>query len=209
MKYYGQNNEDGVAFSYLVGIGIVDPVVLDIGANDGVLYSNSRLFSDRGNTVHLVEPSETALLKLRNNYADHDATKYSIWPFAIVPQDFPEQPFYESGTLVNRDDVALVSTFSAAEKSRWPGMNYKEIEVAMITFEQLYGLMNKPRLDLISIDCEGLDFEILCQIDFSKIFARVVIVENNGKEENKYINHMKPFNFRLFHKNGENLIFCR
>lgn len=209
MKVYGQNNEDLIAFNYLVGIGIVDPVILDIGANDGVLYSNSRLFSDRGNTVHLVEPSETALLKLRNNYAENDASKYHIYPVAIVPPGFPHIPFYESGTLVNKNDVALVSTFSDAEKARWPGMNYKEIDVNRITFDELYEKMHKPRLDMISIDVEGLDLQILKLIDFNKIFARIVIVENNGKDEALFWAYMQPFKFRLFHKNGENLIFTR
>lgn len=211
MQAHGQNNEDLIAFNYLVSIGIVDPVVLDIGANDGITFSNSRLFSKRGNIVHLVEPSETALIKLRNEYANDDPSKYFIYPYAIVPPNYPKKPFYESGSLLNKGDVALVSTFLAEEIARWgPTMPYKEIDVNRITFEELYvEKMGEPRIDFLTVDVEGLDLLTLKQIDFKKIKARIVAVENNGKDEPLYWSWMVQFGFRLHHKNGENLIFIR
>lgn len=206
LETYAQNSEDIIIDNYLRSININSPIFLDIGANDGIFYSNSYLFSKRGCSVYLVEPSETALLRLRENFKD--MANVQILPYAIGPVH-NKKKFFESGTLINKGDVALVSTFSPVEMARWPEMKYKEIDVEMITFAELYELIGKPKLDVISIDVEGLDLIVLRQIDFKAIQARMVIVENNGKDEMMYWSWMKMFGFRLHHKNGENLIFIR
>lgn len=207
MKIYGQNNEDLIAFNYLSSVDIHSPIVLDIGANDGELYSNSKLFSDRGCIVHLVECSEKALERLREKYKD--AKNVNIWPYAVIPEGMPITPFYESGSLVNRGDVALVSTFSIKEKERWPQMNYKEIDVNRITISELLNKIGPTKIDFLSIDVEGLDLEILKAFNLNEISCRIVCVENNGKNEGLFWSHMVQYGFRLLHKNAENLIFAR
>ena len=209
-KSYAQNSEDIIVYNYLHRMGVNIGSVLDIGANDGALYSNSRFFHKLGWTVHLVEPAPAAIERLKIEYKDEPENTYKIWPYAIGLNDKEQVNFKQSGSLINKGDVALVSTFSDEEMRRWPNMDYEDVKVDVLCFASLMKKIGPVIFDFISIDVEGLDYDILNQIDFStRISTKVICVENNGKEESKYLKRMIPFGFRLIHKNGENLIFAR
>lgn len=216
---YSQNGEDKLIDKYFQSIGVEVKTVLDIGANDGVTFSNSRMFFRMGATVYLVEPSEVALIRLRETYKNANDIKYQILPYALGDKEEDSVSFYESGTLLKTGDTALVSTFFDSEKARWGNsVDYKEIKVNVITFKLLLQMIGTEDIDFISIDVEGYDdktkrdfnFEILKQIDFNRLKnTRVVCVENNGKNTNVFNSWMFTYGFRLHHQNGENLIFVR
>ena len=63
--------------------------------------------------------------------------------------------------------------------------------------------------DLISIDVEGLDYDVLTQIDLTKCKCRMLIVETNGKENQKYIDYSATHGMTLMTQNAENLIFVK
>lgn len=55
MKDYSQNGESKIIGMLLTMIGIHNPKVLDIGANDGYWYSNTRYFKDNGCHVDMYD----------------------------------------------------------------------------------------------------------------------------------------------------------
>lgn len=209
MKSYAQNSEDTIVYNYFNRLGYTHGTVLDIGANDGSFYSNSRFFHKLGWFVHLVEPAPSALERLIKEYAIEPVDSYAIWPYAIGIINKDQVIFRQSGSLINKGDIALVSTFSDEEMKRWPNMDYEDVKVDVIGVGSLLKKIGTNQLDFITIDVEGLDLQVLSQFDFNQVKAKVVCVENNGKEEQKYMKYMVPFGFRLIHKNGENLIFGR
>jgi len=95
--------------------------------------------------------------------------------------------------------------------NRWSGaFDFKPIECEVITFEHFMLTSPIRTFDFISIDCEGIDYEILSQIDLDLVECKMVCVETNGKETNKYIDYISKFEgFKVVYVNAENLIMAR
>jgi FkbM family methyltransferase len=207
MTSFAQNREDILISEYF---GNYNGTLLDIGSNDGLTFSNSRLLILKGWSACLVEPSDWAFNELVDLYDKTTyASRVSLLNYAIG-QTSGVHRFYESDTLLNKQDKALVSTLHQSEIDRWEGkVKFKETEISVITFEELLTYMPLQPIDFISIDCEGEDLAILKQIDLDRIGCKCVCVEFNGVNEQAYWDVMRLFEFKLLHKNGENLIYVR
>lgn len=207
MTSFSQNGEDILISEYF---GNYKGNLLELGANNGKTFSNSRLMVLNGWLATLVEPSEWAFNELVDLY---DKTIYSSRVSLLklaIGEVSGKRKFYESGTLLNKNDKALVSTLHQSEIDRWGGkVKFKETEVAVITFEELLTYLPLQSIDFISIDCEGEDLSILKQIDLDRICCKCVCVEFNGLNEQAYWDIVRLFDFKLLHKNGENLIYVR
>ena len=80
----------------------------------------------------------------------------------------------------------------------------------MFDFKTFQSISPYNTYDFISIDCEGLDYDVLSQIDLDKVKCNMICVETNGKETQKYIDYISTFkNFKVVHVNAENLIMAR
>jgi FkbM family methyltransferase len=201
---YSQNNEEiiiGAYFGEFVGH------LLSLGENDGVTLSNSRFLIEKGWSADLVEPSPSVFSKLQALYTDNPKIKsHNI----AVGNSKGRMPFYDSGTLLKTGDQALVSTLSTAETQRWGNsVEFSEIEVNVITVPDLLENTLAGQFHFVSIDCEGLDLDILRQMDLNAMGTRCVCVEFNGKDELSYWNCVQQFGFRILHKNMENLIYVK
>lgn len=206
---YSQNNEDSIVKEYFDKQNIKNGVVLDIGANDGITLSNSRLFIENGWEAHLIEPS-SVYGKIVNLYEDNE--KVNFYNFGIGTSDAIVE-FYESGSILQSNDTNLVSSVSPTDKWK-QATSFEKKEVPFLTFETFLKVHfgnETPTFDFISIDAEGFDWEILSQIDLELHKTSCVCVEWNGIADldlrfTKYCN-----NFGLYeeHRNAENIIFVR
>ena len=113
-------------------------------------------------------------------------------------------PFYESGTHLGGNDVSLVSTIVESEKQRWNKEQFTEVQVPCTTVDDI---INGRKFDFINIDIEGMDYEVLTQIDLTDV--KCVCVEYNGIEPQKYIDYCTQYGLKEIHRNGENLIFAK
>jgi FkbM family methyltransferase len=207
-----QNDEESVIKAYFADHDLKSLFLLDIGANDGETFSNSRqLILDGWNAV-LVEPSPKAYDKLNKLYALNP--KVNIKKVAIS-QISGEVVFHESGSW-NKDksDIALLSSIKESELKRWGNrVTFKKIKVQSLTFEDFlqYENLREIKFNFISIDAEGVDWEILEQIDLTKIGCQCLCVEWNGIPEmySKMKAYCASHGMREHSKNGENLIFIR
>lgn len=198
---YSQNGEDVRILSH---IGDLKGTILDLGANDGITLSNSRLFIERGWKALLVEPSKEAFTKcsnLYNNNIDVECINVGIGTSEGI------FPFFESGTHLGNGDTALLSTLSFQETQRWAGTKneFKEKECEVITFSTLLELSPYKTFDIISIDCEGMDYEILKQINLNDVGCRLIVIEHNNNDINKYIEYCSGFGFKEVFRNFENI----
>ena len=215
MKYNGQNLEDKIIWDFFqenYGSNFKGNV-LDLGANDGLFLSNSRVFIENGWKGILLEASRKVFNRLRNHYSN---TNYDYLLIECAISDKNEfKTFYESHSLINSDDYGLASTILPSELNRWRGKNVKfeTYQVECKTFETIfsknneYGINENIKLDFISIDIEGMDYQILTQIDLTKYGCKCLCVEFNGIDKKKYIDYVFKHNMELYHENGENLIF--
>lgn len=210
---YTQNNEEELVRAYFSDKDTKTMCLLDIGANDGKTFSNSRqLILDGWNAV-LVEPSPKAFAKLKKLYPRN--AKVKLKQFAIA-ESTGEVAFHESGSW-NEDesDVALLSSIKESELQRWGDrVSFTETKVQAYSFEDFLNKENlsEVKFHFISIDAEGVDWEILSQIDLTKLGCECLCVEWNGIPD--LYTKMKDYceknhNMREYSKNPENLIFIR
>lgn len=204
-NHYTQNDEDIYIDKYF---GNFIGTFLDIGANDGKTLSNTRFLAEGGWKGDLVEPSPSAYKWLRHQCVEGCRT------FNMAINTFDgECDFYESGEHLRVGDVALLSTLIESELTRWKksGETFQKMKVKCVTFETFYLMAGEPTYDMISIDCEGLDYNILTQIDLDKTGTKLLVIEYNAdKDVQKRVEqYCSKFGLSLYHKTYENLILTK
>lgn len=197
---YSQNNEEKIVLDYFKNH---KGTFLDIGANDGITLSNTHRLALSGWSGVCVEPSPTSFGQLSRLYKDNQ--NIQCIPFAI--SNSPGKcKFYESNEHLGKGDYSLLSTLVKSEIDRWKGTQiFTEIEVEAITVDRLLEISRIKHFDFISIDCEGLDYEILKALTPYITKTRMICVEWNSLDLVKYTTLLP--NYKLYSKNHENLIF--
>ena len=208
MEKFSQNNEQEIIKNYFeVHEHSRKHVFLDIGANDGITYSNTHACALRGWYGVLVEASPKAFERLKELYRGKPGI--SVYQLALLDHD-GRIWLNESGPLDSPEDVALVSTVKDEEMDRFKNATkYNRVQVPCFKWETFLNASPHKDFDLISIDIEGAEMDVIPQIDFSG--TSMVIIEWNGKPELKsqYNSVFEPYGFTILHENGENLIYVR
>lgn len=203
MVTFAQNKED-----LLICDLLADKVgtFLSLGENDGINLSNVRALALRGWSGVCVEPCEAPFKKLSNLYKD---TNVHCFQFAIGTEN-KECDFFESGKIDVFETTGLVSSLDINQLVKWGGATTFETKtINCLDFKTFLELSPYKKFEMISIDCENMDYQILEQIDLNELGVEVLIVESNSMEDEKYIAHCAKFGLKLFHKNLENLLFCK
>lgn len=181
MKPYAQNAEDEFIKAFF---GNSHGVLLDIGANDGQTFSNSRLLLENGWSGHLVEPA-SVFYDLKRLYLENKNVHcYNL----AIGETMGMSSFFESGAHVKGGtDRALVSTLEAGEMARWlrDGVTFEEKQVSVVPFNFFWEMTGFSKFDFISVDAEGFDWAILRQIDLLEVGCRCLCIEWNGDENLK------------------------
>lgn len=197
---YSQNKEEEVILNYFKDF---KGVFLSLGENDGITFSNVRALAERGWSGVCVEPSPKAFVKLKELYSNR--SDIYCYNFAIGHTNKPID-FWESGSLVGNNDVALVSTHHPEEKARFDKtVKYEPIQVKCFRWKTFLNRLKFKTFDFVSIDTEGMELIILEQMDLTDV--KMICVEWNGKNKEKFDSFMGGF--RLVYTSGENLIYAR
>lgn len=221
MKDYSQNGEQKIILDYFQIDYFQKPRweyligrFLDIGANDGETFSNSRLLALAGWKGVAVEPADVAFKKLHALYAkpaypnlDPDVRCVNA---AITTTDSPID-FYDSGTHLHQGDTSLLSTTRPEELARWKksGEQFTKTTVRGITFATLLKECGVNHFDFITIDCEGADLDVLRQIDLTAVGCRLLCVEVNQRGDAEFTAYAKRHGMRLLWSSFENRIYCK
>lgn len=187
---YSQNNEELVIKKYFSEHEKVNEclTLLSIGENDGKTLSNVLACIERGWYATLVEPSEKSFAKLfalHENNEKVECLKYAISTECGIVE------FHESGEHAKEqygENHSLLSSLKKEETAKWVNDTFTTTKVEAIDFEELLNLSMNNSFELISIDAEGMDFDILQQIDLFDIDCMMLIVENNGQEKENILN---------------------
>lgn len=205
---YSQNNEQELIEKYF---GERKGTLLSLGENNGRDLSNVFSAIVRGWKAVLVEPSKTAFKRLTElHFNNPDVRCYNV---AIGEQD-GESDFYESGEHLGTGDTSLISTLIPSEIDRWKGTkfdNFTKRKTEVKTWGTFYSELpfDNRQFHLVSIDCEGYDLFIMRRMNLSAMGVEMLIVEFNGKDENRFTTIADAHGMRLYEKNGENLIFVK
>lgn len=141
--------------------------VLDIGAFDGVTFSNSRALIERGWRGILIEPNPFAFQKLLELYGDNP--KATLINAAMG----------EEKNLIKFHEGGIYSTTTPQEKFK-NATKWREYWVMQLTMSTLMNQVN-VQADVISIDVEGKSFELLKLIPIVSWAPHVIVVEHDAR----------------------------
>lgn len=207
---YSQYDEETIILDYFKGFF---GTLCDIGANDGVTFSNSRALLERGWYGVLVEPSEKTFEVLTKN-SEPFSNQVLLHNVGIADYCGWSE-FHESGPLMSKNDHSLISSMKEAETERWkkkskpsdPIVKFKKTKIPVIDFATLLKNSGCDMFDFITIDVEGMEVEILRQIDIKALGCKMICIEYNGKSELAEIyDSLTPH--PVLYKNKTNIIYA-
>lgn len=195
---YSQNNEEQVILDYFKDFS---GSLLDIGANDGVTFSNSLALIERGWNASLVEPSPSAFSKLSQLHSDNSKVKLYQFAIGATTQDVV---LHVNDPHIPNDD-SLLATTKASEMNRWGSLKFNETKVEQFTFNDAF---EGQKFDFITIDAEGVDLEVLQQINLVEVGCKLVCVEHNGNKVEEYRDYCAKYGMKEIAINAENIIMA-
>lgn len=197
MNDHSQHGEQSTILAYFGGKRY--GTFLDIGANDGVRYSNTRALVDLGWFGTYVDPSPSAFSALRDNLPN--AKAFNV---AIGEAD-GEIELWESDEASHR----MISTTIASERERWGVCRFNSVRAQSWTIARLLEESLDTRYDFISIDAEGADLSIFKQIDLGALSVSMVCVEHNGKSLDEFDAHARAHGMARHLANSCNVIYSK
>ena len=185
---YAQHGEDKL-IEQLLPNGVHS--FIDIGANDGVLFSNTYKFAKNGAHGLCVEPSPSAYKKLKLNHLFHPKVKCIQ---SAISNDNGHIFLIEDG---------YESTLSYVSKSK----KNNSYSVRCQTIDKI--LEKNPRyvkVDLLTVDVEGHEKEVFESLTNKYFRAKIIIIESNKSQTNDLINLHSLTKYKAHFFNGVNTI---
>jgi len=174
---------------------------IDIGANDGVLFSNTYKFAKSGARGLCLEPSPSTFFKLRLNHLFHPKVKCVR---AAVSNRPGSLPFIEDGYEAVLSRVTGTEHEESKEQSDLPAT----IEVPALTLGQIVSKYESfQETDLLSIDVEGHERQILEGMNDTSLRARIIILETDKSDIDSLMQLPALKRYRPTYSNGINSIF--
>ena len=164
-----------------------DIFVLKIGANDGITNDPlaTLLLNDSRYRGLLVEPIPMYAAMLKENYGK--CGRFAIEQAAVAASSGTANMYYVDENALNgletgnSDWLRSIASLDRIHvlKHLSPEMHsaVKQASVECLTVDELLSRNNVQKIDLLHIDCEGFDYVILQQFDFTTLRPRVVLFE--------------------------------
>lgn len=173
-RSYSQAGEDRTIAFLFQAIGIANPRYLDIGANHPDSLSNTFYFYKQGCSGVCVEPNPLLWKKFKEV-----RPRDKVLNVGVGSQTEQSLPFYCFGP-----EADGLSTFSEeqarAHEAKYPYKVESVLQVPVVTLNSILDEHFKSPPDLLTIDVEGLDFEIIQSLDFTKHAPVVICAETHG-----------------------------
>lgn len=184
-----------------------DGLVVDVGAGDGVTYSNSRfLIRDYGWRGVLIEPDPESFGKLGRLYTPAE------WPVLINAGAAAA----EGVAMLYPSEMA--STFMEdwkAHSERVAAVKYGQpvsVRTAPLTvlLDEIPEPRRPTRIDFLSVDCEGMDLEVLRSLDLVRYPVELLCYESGegAGTDSEFARYLSGAGF-VFHANTRGNTFWR
>lgn len=204
---FAQSGEDMIVDFLFMWLGIGDITYLDIGANHPTSLSNTYHFYCKGSRGVLIEPDEDLCRGLR---VARPADRVLNLAVGTIGDDFMTMYVMTSRTLntLDREQAEALEEggrerIEAIRQVRRMGIN----EILVAHFSD-----GKP--NFVSLDIEGLDYDILAAWDFSRFRPEVFCVEtltysqsNTERKLSEIIELMASKHYRVYADTYVNTIF--
>lgn len=171
VDFYSQQDEDKYIIQYMLRDRIEDGTYLEIGACDGLLYSNTKTLEDHfGFKGILIEPQPHYFRRLQTN---RSSINNELYHCAVTNTDEPTVSLI--GTNEQAGVVGLLNTdvnkFGWKQTYKVPNRKMKDIlKESCFTY-----------IDCMMIDVEGAELSLLQTIDFSFPIFCIIIEAHSGE----------------------------
>ena len=166
---FSQCGEDIIVDYALAELGIPRPTYLDLGANDPQVLSNTYHFYRRGCRGVCVEPDPTLAAAIASCRPEDRVIAAGIAVGAAGPLDF---------YVMSMGSLSTFSREKAEEIARGGRFSIERvITVPTVSVNDVVRENFARAPDFVSIDVEGLDFDVLASFDFERARPPVFCVE--------------------------------
>lgn len=199
---YAQHGDDIVIRAVFDNLGISNPTYLDIGAHHPTNISNTKLFYDAGSRGINVEANPNLFTQFLVDRPDDVNLNFG----AGKESGFLKFYMVDGYSGRNSFDYETVATFVAD----YPEFKITEVlELPVMTVAQI--LQNRAIPDFLTMDVEGLDYDILQSIDFKRYPFKLICVEVGGSDNINYADavssYLEAHGYFVLIRCGANLIF--
>jgi FkbM family methyltransferase len=170
--YQAQNGEDRWLDAHFGGKR--EGFFVEVGAYDGVRFSNSYFFEQRGWRGVLVEPDPAMAERCRTA-----RSRSMVYACAVgAPGSSTEVVFFQ----VTGGEVYSTTRLDPSHRQRLQrlGLPWREVRVPMRTLDAILDEVSAPKIDFVTIDVEGGELDVLRGFDLGRWKPQVVVVETNA-----------------------------
>ena len=199
MRYYGQSNIDRDIHHNFITKPFTNGTFLELGAIDGVKFSNTKFFEDNMgfNQGVLIEPDPQSFESLKVNRPNCECFHYAIH------SSLKEVEFLKS----QENAVGCINSIASDTfKSNWHKSSQK-IKIPSTTLSDILNQSKLKYIDFWSLDVEGSELECLNSMDWN-IPIGLLCIEFHYNT-NEILKVLKAKGFTLLHslQDGNKLFF--
>lgn len=201
-KSYAQLGQDLLALKFFHLYPAHHKVFLDIGAFDGIGFSNSRLFFEQGWMGVCVEPVLKNFTKLQKLY---DGT--NVVTVRAAATDHEGQLELNVATIPWAEEWGSdVSSPADDTKERWPDYIWDKEVVPATTVNKILEASRISHVDFVSIDVEGQELAVLRGFDLATYQPHLIVVEYSDKAERQaLVKHLSNQGYFVWSDNGQDI----
>lgn len=172
---------------------------IDVGANDPVVFNNTKRFYDRGWSGINIEPNPSLLKRL----VEQRPRDINL-NLGLGLNNREKLPFY----VVSADTLSSFNKMDAERNCKI----YKEkiIETLNIPTQTLLNIFDdyvkESKVDFLSVDVEGFELDVLKGNDWDKYRPTLILIEINNNTE-RLVSYLENVNYVVVFKNSTNGIF--
>ncbi len=191
-----------------------DGVFVEVGAFDGVSWSNTSGLARTGWRGWYVEPVPEHAARCRANYAA--LPNITVETLAIGSEK-GETTITVGGALSTANTAAL-DEFREVGWSRAAFDNSREVTVPQVTLDEFLSTREVPPIDLLVVDVEGAEPDVFAGFDLARWRPKMLIVElvdthpdlnANRKVHSDLSNRILEHGYRIPYKDATNTVYVR
>ena len=177
---------------------------LDVGAADGIKFSNVYQLLLDGWFGISVEPETQTFSHLINNYKKFENRSELIMAVIDTKEGFVT--FYENGQL-SSTSLEHIQNWECHRKEN--NAEWKPVTHYAITMDLLLKQYSSRNIDFISIDLEGQNYSVVTSTDWNLApNCKLICIEHDQKAQ-PLIDHMSQYGFSLYALTSVNVLLSR
>ncbi len=203
MNFFSQDGQD--KFVAKLFTHMRNGIFVDVGAYDGVYYSNTLYFEkELGWSGICVEPNPAVFNQLRKN-RNCVCLNYCINEKKSVLQFLSVKGYGEmlSGLMDFFDERHHNRIDKIIEEH---GGSKTIIDIPSIPMKDIFEEHSISQVDYFNLDVEGGEMSVLNSIDFSKVKIKIFTIENNNRTKD-VLRYLNAKGYRLIGKVGADEVY--